>query len=95
MKNQMPPFEHRPPAEFDVPNSTIHLRLFRHGDEDNLVRLVDDEPVQRFVPWAKLSSPHFPQHIDTVIKGTSPSPFSRAYAFGDLYFSRPCGLLSL
>lgn len=53
MKNQIPPFEHRPPAEFDVPDSTIHLRLLRHGDEDNLTRLADDEPVKRFVPWAK------------------------------------------
>jgi RimJ/RimL family protein N-acetyltransferase len=50
---KIPPFEQRPPAEFNVPDSTIHLRLFRHGDEDNLVRLVDNEPVQRFVPWAK------------------------------------------
>lgn len=53
MKNQIPPFEHRPPTEFDVPDTSIHLRLFRHGDEDNLIRLVDDEPVQKFVPWAK------------------------------------------
>lgn len=53
MKSHIPTFEHRPPAEFDVNDSSIHLRLFRHGDEENLVRLVDDEPVQRFVPWAK------------------------------------------
>lgn len=53
MKNSIPPFEHRPPEEFDVQDIGIHVRLFGHGDEDNLVRLANDEPVQQFVPWAK------------------------------------------
>ena len=53
MKNQIRQFEYKPPAEFDVPGTNIHLRLFRHGDESNLIKLVDDQPVQRFVPWAK------------------------------------------
>lgn len=51
MKNMK--FEHKPPAEINVPNTNIHLRLFCHGDEGNLMRLTIDEPVQIFVPWAK------------------------------------------
>jgi RimJ/RimL family protein N-acetyltransferase len=52
-KSSIPPFEHMPPAEFDTPDSKIHLRLFNHGDEEDLLRLVQDENVQKYVPWAK------------------------------------------
>jgi len=50
---EVPPFTVTPPAEFDIPSTNIHARLFQEGDADDLARLASEESVQRYVPWAK------------------------------------------
>jgi len=50
---EIPQFLVVPPAEFDIPNSNIHARLFNDDDADNLAHLADEAGVQRYVPWAK------------------------------------------
>jgi RimJ/RimL family protein N-acetyltransferase len=50
---EIPKFAIAPPAEFDVPNADIHVRLFDEPDADNLLRLTQEAAVQQYVPWAK------------------------------------------
>lgn len=50
---EIPPFETPPPASIDIPKSDIHLRLFVDNDAEHLLKLAQEDAVQRYVPWAK------------------------------------------
>lgn len=51
---EKPRFDISPPAEFDVPEAGIHVRLFDQTDVDHLAQLASEELVQRYVPWARM-----------------------------------------
>ncbi len=57
-KMPTPPFDIMPPGEFDVPGCPVHARLFRITDADKVLQLVQDDAVQRYVPWAKSIHDH-------------------------------------
>lgn len=50
---EIPLFTTMPPAEFDVPETDLHIRLFTEADVDNLLQLANENAVQQYVPWAK------------------------------------------
>lgn len=50
---EIPKFSIPPPPEINIPDSNIHLRLFREDDADHLLELAQEDSVQKYVPWAK------------------------------------------
>lgn len=55
---EIPQFDIAPPSEFDVPGTDIHVRLFNEGDTDKLLRLAQEDAVQKYIPWAKRVHDH-------------------------------------
>lgn len=50
--SEIPRFTHMPPGMIQIDES-LQMRLFVESDAENLLRLVDNERAQKFLPWAK------------------------------------------
>ena len=49
----MSEFKTMPPESFEIQKTNIIIRQFEPFDADDLLKLASDEPVKKFVPWAK------------------------------------------